>query len=371
MSLLFTRFPRLRGRLPFRALGAFPTALEPLPGLCSPKVDLWVKREDQAGTLYGGNKVRKLELLLGDERIDERSDELPGRTGASPGKPRLLTLGAWGSNHALAVALYGQALGLRVDTVLFPQPLTAETAPYLQRQLAGQLGAEARLWPSQTLVGMVPMYLRAWLGEPGPVLTIPPGGSSAAGVLGWVAGGLEIAVQLTQMRQPPFDVVYVTVGTGGTAAGLWLGLGQAAKTLAAIRVVPWPVASELGVRMLTKKTQRLLQQLAGESLTPQPRLSVDGRYVGPGIGYGVVTDASRRAVERARACGMTLETTYTGKTLAALLDAADSGALDGKRVLFINTMSSVDLSALRARADLTKLPAWLGRSLAAPTPIRL
>jgi 1-aminocyclopropane-1-carboxylate deaminase/D-cysteine desulfhydrase-like pyridoxal-dependent ACC family enzyme len=110
----------------------------------------------------------------------------------------------------------------------------------------------------------------------------------------------------------------------------------------------------------------LLQQLAGESLTPQPRLSVDGRYVGPGIGYGVVTDASRRAVERARACGMTLETTYTGKTLAALLDAADSGALDGKRVLFINTMSSVDLSALRARADLTKLPAWLGRSLAAP-----
>jgi 1-aminocyclopropane-1-carboxylate deaminase/D-cysteine desulfhydrase-like pyridoxal-dependent ACC family enzyme len=72
MSLLFTRFPRLRGRLPFRTLGAFPTALEPLPGLCSPKVDLWVKREDQAGTLYGGNKVRKLELLLGDERIDEQ-----------------------------------------------------------------------------------------------------------------------------------------------------------------------------------------------------------------------------------------------------------------------------------------------------------
>ena len=359
MSLLFTRFPGLVGRLPFRPLGQFPTALEPLRGLCSSRVDLWVKREDQAGTLYGGNKVRKLELLLGgigNQTSSTFQDE----------RPRLLTLGAWGSNHALAVALYGQSLGLRVDTVLFPQPLTVETAPYLQRQLAGQLAAGAHLWPARTFAGLGLAYLRARFATSGPLLTIPAGGSSAVGVLGWVSGGLEIAAQLEATHSPPFDVVYVTVGTGGTAAGLWLGLGRAARSVVAVRVVPWPIASEQGVRLLTRRAQSLLERLAGETLHPEPQLSVEGGYVGPGIGYGAVTAASRAAVERARTCGLYLETTYTGKTLAALLHAADAGRLDGKRVLFINTVSSVDLSAVRARADLTKLPPWLGRQLDQP-----
>ena len=66
MSLLFARFPGLRERLPFRSLGQFPTALTRVHGLCPPSVELWVKREDQAGVIYGGNKVRKLAPLLAD-----------------------------------------------------------------------------------------------------------------------------------------------------------------------------------------------------------------------------------------------------------------------------------------------------------------
>lgn len=355
MSLLFARFPGLRERLPFRSLGQFPTALTRLDGLCRPSVELWVKREDQAGVIYGGNKVRKLELLLGG--IDAVQQEA---------RPRLLTLGAWGSNHALAVALYGQSLGLRVDTVLFPQPLTDETAPYLRKQLAGQLAAQAHLWPAQTFVGMGLRYVQARFASREPVWTIPAGGSSPVGVLGWVAGGLEIADQLAQRDAPPFDVVYVTIGTGGTAAGLWLGLGQAARAVRCVRVVPWPIASEQGVRFLAGRASALLRTLTGESLHPLPQLSVEGRYVGPGIGYGAVTEASRQAVVRAQAAGLQLETTYTGKTLAALLADADAGLLDGKRVLFVNTVSSVDLSALRARADLSQLPQWLGSRLLPP-----
>lgn len=359
MSLLFERYPQLAGRLPFRSLGNFPTALERLEGLTSSKVELWVKREDQSGTLYGGNKVRKLELLLG-----VLSDEV--LRGEPSLRPRVLTLGAWGSNHAIAVALYGQMLGLHVDTVLFPQPLTDETAPYLQKQLASQLAAQARIWPARTFVGTPTMFLRAYLASRGPLLHIPAGGSSAAGVLGWVAGGLEIAAQRAEAAAPPFDLVYVTVGTGGTAAGLWLGLGASAKAVRGVRVVPWPIASETGVRLLAKNAAQLFHKLSGQSLCPQPSLSIDGRFVGPGIGYGAVTAPSRNAVARARALGFLLETTYTGKTLAALLADADSGVLDGKRVLFVNTASSVDLSGLRERADLHKLPPWLFRRLLSP-----
>lgn len=356
MSLLFERFPQLAARLPFRSLGNFPTAIERVEGLTSAKVELWVKREDQSGTLYGGNKVRKLEHLLGVISDDVLQGD-PAR------KPRLLTLGAWGSNHAIAVAMYGQRLGLAVDTVLFPQPLTDETAPYLRKQLQSQLAAKARVWPARHFVSVPTTFLRAYLSVRGPLLHIPAGGSSAAGVLGWVSGGLEIASQLEALGAPPFDVVYVTIGTGGTAAGLWLGLGQAARALRGVRVVPWPIASESGVRLLAKNAQGLFHGLTGQTLSPQPALSVDGRFVGPGIGYGAVTPASRDAVARAKARGLLLETTYTGKTLAALLGDAESGLLDGKRVLFVNTASSVDLSMQRERADLHELPPWLSGRL--------
>ncbi len=65
---------------------------------------------------------------------------------------------------------------------------------------------------------------------------------------------------------------------------------------------------------------------------------------------------------RARAVGLTLEPTYTGKAMAALLDAAARGAFDGKRVLFIDTYSSVDLAALVAGGPgVAALPAALQR----------
>jgi D-cysteine desulfhydrase len=53
-------------------------------------------------------------------------------------------------------------------------------------------------------------------------------------------------------------------------------------------------------------------------------------------------------VQRAGEVGLRLEPTYTGKTMAALLADAEAGRLDGKRVLFWNTYSSVDLGPLLA-----------------------
>ena len=77
-SALLERFPGLTGRLPYRSLGRFPTAIERVIGLVSPRVELFVKREDQAAELYGGNKVRKLELLLAEPAGD------PGDRPAAP-----------------------------------------------------------------------------------------------------------------------------------------------------------------------------------------------------------------------------------------------------------------------------------------------
>ncbi|HRI55000.1 MAG TPA: hypothetical protein PLW65_32910, partial [Pseudomonadota bacterium] len=96
---------------------------------------------------------------------------------------------------------------------------------------------------------------------------------------------------------------------------------------------------------------------------PRPQLRLDGRWVGGG--YAHPTPAGLLAMKRAAAAGLQLEPTYTGKTLAALLADADAGRLDGKRVLFIHSYNSVDLSALRARGAGQPLPDWLVRRLGA------
>src|SRR5207248_2323869 len=91
-SQLMQQIPRLR-------FAHLPTPIEELPRL-SEKLDgprLFVKRDDQTGLAFGGNKTRKLEFLIGE------AQERGART--------LITGGAIQSNHcrqtAAAAARYG------------------------------------------------------------------------------------------------------------------------------------------------------------------------------------------------------------------------------------------------------------------------
>jgi len=76
---LFRRWPHLR-EVPFVSLGTFPTPVERIFGLLPRGVELWVKREELASTSYGGNKVRKLEFLLGrSARARKRNNVVTNR----------------------------------------------------------------------------------------------------------------------------------------------------------------------------------------------------------------------------------------------------------------------------------------------------
>jgi hypothetical protein len=69
-SLLVERFPALATELHRAPLGALPTPVEhhEALGRAIGVPSLWVKHDDRIATPYGGGKIRKLELFLGEAR---------------------------------------------------------------------------------------------------------------------------------------------------------------------------------------------------------------------------------------------------------------------------------------------------------------
>jgi len=86
-----------------------------------------------------------------------------------------------------------------------------------------------------------------------------------------------------------------------------------------------------------------------------------------GPGYGAPTEAGRAAIEASAAAGLRLDSTYTGKCLAAIMARAAAGTLENGPVLFWNTYNSVDPRPGAPRPlDLELLPRAFRRLLEAP-----
>lgn len=334
---LFRRLPQLAGVLPWLSIGSFPTPVQPLTSVLD---GLWVKRDDLSGATYGGNKVRKLELLLGEAR--------------QRGARRLITAGAAGSHHALATAAYGRAHGFAVTLVLFPQHRTQHVRDVLLMDAA--LGAELRLVRRMELL---PVALRAiaWSRRRDRPFVLPPGGSSPHAVFGYVCAALEFAEQVAAGGAPEPDVTYVAAGTLGTVAGLAIGFELAGlrTVIRAVRVSPRIVASEAALRRLIAAALRIGDR-AGARM---PALADVLRRVTLvhdqiGAGYGLETRAGREAIERFAAAGIGLDATYTAKAAAALL--SDARELPSRVRLYWHTLSAATPVELPPDAGTDRLP---------------
>ena len=295
---LIERFPALR-RFPRASLGRFPSPVTSV-GTLAP--GLWFKREDLNAEPLGGNKVRALELLLG---------------GVAAGDT-VVTMGAAGSTHALATAIYARQLGARVRCFRWRQEMNP-----VARRVAARISEEtgdSRL--SRTVAGA---YARAFAARLRGGRWVPAGGSSSLGVLGQVNAGLEIAEQIEAGALPRPDRIVVPLGTGGTVAGLALGLAIAnvASEIVAVRVVPRIVANARHVRALVARTARLIERSAGtRAPRPDPR-SVRVVHDFFGGAYGRATEEGDRV---AREClertGIVVDPTYGAKALAAAVALA-------------------------------------------------
>jgi len=306
------------GHLP---LGAAPTPVRRLDGLVD-DVDLWLKDESRFGDGgWAGNKVRKLEWIIPEAR----------RRGIST----LFTVGGIGTHWGLACALYGREHGLRTVLGLVDQPVDDHVRQQLARLEAS--GAELHRYrtPRQLKLAAPWLIARHVRGARLPWY-LPAGGSNAVGSLGYVETALEIAAQVRAGELPEPATVVTAIGSGGTAAGLALGLRMAGLRTRVFGVVvndsfplDAPVIARLAVRtskLLKERGAGDLPQIAATDLTTSE--SWLGRT------YGDPTPASTQMVAKAAALGLELEPVYTGKSLAAVADLA--GSLDGP-VLWLNT----------------------------------
>jgi D-cysteine desulfhydrase len=328
------RFPHLCRQFPRVSLTELPTPVQPLRRLGEKLgVDLWVKRDDRSGPLYGGNKPRKLEFVIGDA--------------LARGKSAVVTTGGIGTHHGLATAIAARAVGLRTILVLIEQPVTA----HVRRCLLLDQAAGAELHWASHVAGVAASALRLcareWRHGQLPYI-LPAGGTSALSTIGYVNAAFELAEQIAAGDLPEPGWIFAPMGTGGTVAGLALGaeLAGLRSQIAAVLVTDILAPSRRRLARLQARTTALLGDDASVDALPgaEARLHVVRGYVGPG--YGTPTEAAREAGALMQ-CeeGIELETTYTAKCLAALMDRARRPDYAGSPILFWNTYSSVDPAA--------------------------
>ena len=288
--------------------------------------DVAIKHDDVTSTLYGGNKVRKLEYLL--QRARER------------GARRVATFGAAGSNHALATAIHANEIGLECTCFLSHQKATPNVARTLN--MHRQLGTEVIRWGGD--VDQVALFREHLQGRGAWV--IPLGGTCWVGAVGFVNAAFELAGQIKEGLMPQPSRIYIACGTTGSAAGLALGLAAAGldTTVHAIQVADNPFASEWKMHKLMEKTFFILNRMDPGFVADGWRERITWRDEFLAGGYARVDDATASAVEVARdELGLSLETTYTGKAFAAMLYDLQQPEYDSAPYLFWNTYSSAQL----------------------------
>lgn len=319
-------------------LGSYPT---PVERATVDGASLWVKRDDVVAPDYGGNKVRKLEYLVAAAKAAR--------------KARVVTIGAVGSHHVLATALYGAREGLAVEAVLVPQPSSAHARDNLRAALA---------------LGLRPFAVSSWAAAPVAVAArlgsgayfVPLGGSSPLGSLGFVDAAKELAAQVAAGALPEPDVVVVAMGSGGTAAGLAVGLELAQMRTRVVGVAvsqPAPLLAAMA-RRLARRTGVRVGLSRAEARRAADRIEADRRWVGRGYGYS--TREGETAMTGAARVGIRLDPTYTAKAFACATERARGRPADA--VLYWHTLSAAPMEPLLAGAG--ELPVEIAKLFRAP-----
>ncbi len=283
--------------LPVLPLGAFPT---PVLKLERPDgFSFWVKDDGRTGTPYGGNKVRKFEYLLAEARW--------------LGIRKLIAGGDTESHTVRACAALGRLAGFSVEAVVYPHG----TPPLSSDAIAFLLSTGTRVYRVRSFLQCLLLARFRALLTGG--MLIPLGGSSPLSTAGYVRAALELHRQVQAGLLPEPDRLYVAFASGGTAAGLLIGLALAGMRtkVVAVQAVEGVIANRRNLRRLAARTLKRLG-LAGVGIDAvMERLErIDDTALGRG--YRDVSSGAREAMVEMAGQPLALDPAFTAKAFAAM-----------------------------------------------------
>ncbi len=287
--------------------------------------NLYIKREDLTAPIYGGNKVRNLEFLLGQAQKSHAE--------------QVIALAPLGSNFIAALAAQAGRIGIPVTAFHFRPHVSEQMIQHADFTVAQ--GARMKSYPGPYPINFLLSSLcfsREQLSIGKKTFVMPTGGSNAIGALGHVNAFMEYKKQVEEKQIPQPDYLILGVGTCGTIAGF-----LAAKILTndPIKII--------GVRCVDRVicNRWRIVNLANQILKVfQSKLSVkmaDVCLVDHGlVQYGAeASDAQywiRHLLEKEN---IRLDTTYTTKVIGYIASLRNTPNFKGAKILYWHTFSSL------------------------------
>jgi D-cysteine desulfhydrase family pyridoxal phosphate-dependent enzyme len=327
-------FPRCR-------LSHLPTPLEPLERLSARYgVNLFIKRDDQTGLAFGGNKSRKLDFVMADV-LEQGADSI-------------ITWAGVQSNWCRQLTAASRKLGIHPILLLF-------TRPRLPRELDGNFlldlicGAELHVLELEStrkmmLLDGVRDLVEALVekeSRSGRKAYVAPIGASVTegsmdkplGAIAYVNGFLELLEQM-EARKKPLDAVVFATSSGSTHAGLFVGAQALSPQTKIVGISISDGRKEMlrGTSVMVKDTALALGVTNGSRpIANEDALVILDQYLLEG--YGVPDRATIETIRVvAKEEGVLLDPVYSGKAFVGLLDLIKNGYFQkGQNVVFLHT----------------------------------
>jgi D-cysteine desulfhydrase len=317
--------------------------LSPPSALKKQNAALFLKRDDMTGGLEtGGNKVRKLEFLIGDA--------------ISKGHDSIVTIGGEQSNHVRATAACARMFGLQPHLILRAGKPDADLS-YVGNLLYDRLmGSKIHLVSKTeyTTLGSKELVSRLCKdmkeakkeGECNPY-SIPVGGSNAVGTIGYIEAVREFVEEQDGLN---YDHIVVACGSGGSTAGIALGIALAADALKVPRPKVHAVCVCDNPDYFYEEITKIAKELKVENISEEEVRQMLTIYQGKGVGYAMNTsDETKFISDVGRASAFVLDPVYTGKAMYNFCKIVDEdreagkNSFEGSKVLFWHTGGGLGL----------------------------
>ena len=344
MSLSTAEIRNKLAAMPHVDLGFFPTPLYRLDNLSEDLgVNLFIKRDDFTGSnLFGGNKTRKLEYLIGLAKA--RGCEYVFTYGATQSNHAMQTIWA-AAKHNIKPIVYLAAV-VEPDMDDLKANMLLDTIFGAEIHVVEMLDGESFEDAERRSFKMGKEHIARLEADGHKCLDIPMGGANAYGSLGY----LQMMVELAEQMQSPtgqntfselpqkFDFLYHACGSGGTMAGIIAG----AKLLGMDTEIHSVTAMGVGDSYPASATRLANGSLEligceNECEITADDLIIDQNHYAPG--YEQPSEEGTEAIRLlAGREGILVDPVYSGKAFAGLISDVREGRIpQGSNVLFVHT----------------------------------